>query len=282
MNVTRSKMRRRVGDMTFYWRNGQLVVRVRHNGIGQRRYTVQQMVALMRWKNLINLWRVFPPDGRPAFEGRRPGVTDYNLFLSHAMQTEPVYLTRQQAAAGAAVLTPVVVSAGTLPEIVVTNDGTAPATDIALGSLTLGEETTVGALATAVVSNNAAFRFGDELLCYVGWQREDAVLQVPVVTVECVRLLLDGADRGLLWQGAAARQGFASRRGVLAAAGMEAGGVAWVHTRTVGGRTLRSTQRMAVDNPLMAAYGSAEAFEAACRSYGGAAEPLFITPNRNQ
>ena len=282
MKVTKSTMHRRVGDMTFYVRNGNMVVRARHNSSRTPKPTLSRMETRMRWKNCINLWRAFPPDEQPAFEGRRPGVSDYNLFLSHAMQTEPVYLTQQLADNGAAVLTSVAVSCGTLPEIGVTNDGTAPATDIALGSLTIGEGTTLGDLATAVVRNNAAFGFGDELLCYVGWQREDAARRVPVVAMECVRVLLDGSDEGLLWQGSASRQGFVSRGGVLAAAGMDAGGVAWVHIRTVGIRTRRSTQRMVVDNPLVSAYCSAEAFEAACRSYGGAQEPPFITPNQNQ
>ena len=222
MKVTKSTMHRRVGDMTFYVRNGNMVVRARHNSSRTPKPTLSRMETRMRWKNCINLWRAFPPGQQPAFEGRRPGVSDYNLFLSHAMQTEPVYLTQQLADNGAAVLTSVVVSCGTLPEIGVTNDGTAPATDIALGSLTIGEGTTLGDLATAVVRNNAAFGFGDELLCYVGWQREDAARRVPVVAVECVRVRRGAAVAG---GGVAAGLRFAGRGAGSGRDGSRRGGV---------------------------------------------------------
>ncbi len=276
------KLTRRVGDVTLYLRGGMLVARVRHNSSRPRQATKKQMDWRLRWCNQNNLWKAFPPLRRPAFEGRKPGTSDFNRFLSHAMQTEPVYLTRSQVDNGACVLTSVVVSEGTLPEINVTHDGIAPATDIALGNLVIDDVTTVGTLSAAIVRHNRQFGYGDGLLFYAARQLADPLLGMPVVKVECAEVVLDGGDGRLLLHDGVARLGFASRAGVLAAAAPMQGGVAWVHTRGDGSAVRRSTQRMVVDNAALARYSGGDAFEAASRSFGGYKDAPFLAPDREE
>lgn len=67
------------------------------------------------------------------------------------MQQQPVYLTKYLVERGACVIAPYSISQGTLPAIVVTSDGTNDVTDIAVGSLTINEQTTVAQFANAVV-----------------------------------------------------------------------------------------------------------------------------------
>ena len=141
----------RVGDMTFYWRNGRMVGRVRHNAGKGPQVSPRQITVCSRWSNLVNFWRAFGPQCKPHFECIGKGWTAYNAFVSHGMHAEPVYLTRWQTRNGACVVNSVRVSEGTLRSIAVSDDGTAYATDIALGRLTVDDGTTVGQLAAAIV-----------------------------------------------------------------------------------------------------------------------------------
>ena len=271
----------RVGDMTFYWRNGRMVGRVRHNAGKGPQVSPRQINVCSRWSNLVNFWRAFGPQCKPQFECNGKGRTDYNAFVSHGMHAEPVYLTRWQTRNGACVVNSVRVSEGTLRSIAVSDDGTAYATDIALGRLTLDDGTTVGQLATAIVCNNDDFCFNDALWFYVAFQRENPATGLPEAEVQCVRLALDPGDGQPLWQGTAERLGFVSRGGVLAAASRVEGGMAWVHLRKGRSGLKRSTQHLVCDNPLLARMGSEEALAEACRSYGCDGEEPFLTPNDN-
>ena len=54
--------------------------------------------------------------------------------------------------------------------------------------------------------------------------------------------------------------------------------MAWVHSRTVNGKTHVSSQRLVVDNGLLDEHGTTQMLSAATRSYGGATE-IFIRPD---
>lgn len=272
-------MRGRMGEVTTYVRDGLVVVRTRHNVATRAPRSLAQMERCVRMRNVMNVWRRMPKDWRPGFENRRAGLTDYGAFLSHNMRATPVYLERWQAVEGGCVATEMVVSEGTLPEIAVTHDGTAPATDIAVGSLAVDADTEVCALATAIVRGNRAFSYGDELLFYWVEQCCDWRRGLPWVEVRCSVLALDTADGRPLGRAVEGSMGFAVRHGVIAARGAVEGGMAWVHLRRGGGRVLRSTQRLVCHNPLVHCYTGREALAAACRSYGGVAEPPCLKPD---
>ncbi len=271
-----------VDSVTIYSRGGTTVVRTRRNGPCRGTGTVEQLRSRTTFRNQINLWRAFPPAGRPAFEGRRRGVSDYNLFVSHNMQSGPVYLTRREAENGACVLTPVAVAGGTLPPIALSHDGVAPVTDLSVGGLPVGSGTTVAELSMALVQENGGYCFGDELVYYIGLQQWDAMLDMPVVEMRCSRLVLSPVDGRTVDQATAGAAGFAVRSGLLAAAAEVQGGMAWVHVRRNGGGLLLSSQRMVCNNPYIELYSSREALEAACRSFGVGMKAPFLVPDSGE
>lgn len=268
-----------VDSVTVYSRGGTVVVRPRRNSQCRVAGTVEQLRRRMAFRNQINLWRAFPSWCRPAFEGRRRGVSDYNMFVSHNMQSEPVYLTRREAENGACVLTRIAVSAGTLPSIALSHDGVAPVTDLSVGGLPAGGAATVGELSRAVVRENGGYCFGDELVYFLGLQSWDAMLDMPVVELRCSRLVLSPVDGRSVADVTAGAAGFAVRGGMLAAAAEVQGGMAWVHVRRSDGGMLLSSQRMVCNNPYIDLYSGRESLEAACRSYGVALERPFLEPD---
>ena len=74
-------------------------------------------------------------------------------------------------------------------------------------------------------------------------------------------------------------RGFLTVSGTLGAdAALSGAGVAWVHSRTVNGKTHVSSQRLVVDNDLLEERSTADMLEAATRSYGGSTS-VFIRPD---
>ena len=279
MNSSNFKGGIHTDSITVYRRAGSLVMRSRHSSRSHVTATVEQMRNRACFRNQVNLWRTFPKECRPMFEGRRAGVTDYNMFVSHNMQCGHVYLTRREAENGACVLTPVAVSDGTLPPIVLSHDGVAPVTDLAVGALTVDAGTTVAALSAAIVRGNGGYCFGDELVFFLGLQQWNTRLGLPEVAIHCTRLVLSSVDRRTVYDATAGGMGFAVRGGRLAAASEVQGGMAWVHVRRRGGDVLLSSQHMLCSNPFIARYSGREALEAACRSYGVKLERPFLVPD---
>ena len=259
----------RVGDFTFYQRDDQVMVRSRYNEAHQQRTLSEKQVRqCCRMGNLVTLWQRFPRGQRPTFEQRRKGTSDYNLFVTYAMQAHPVYLSRQASHDRACVLTDVLVSQGSLSEISVGHDGTAPVTSIRLGGLTISESITVRQFAKAVIRNNYDYRHGDSLRYYLGEQRWVDNEAKPDVTMRCTELVLDLDDDTPLRLATGDSPGFAQRGGWLAASREVVGGMAWVHLRHGSGGTLLSTQRMVCHNDeMMTRYSSEEAFAEAWESY---------------
>ena len=91
---------------------------------------------------------------------------------------------------------------------------------------------------------------------------------MPRTRVECTDLALDPHDERLLADAVGNCCGFGVADGHIAATSEVEGGMAWVHMGKKEETTLVSPQRLLCTNAYMAQYGSEEAFEAACLSYG--------------
>ena len=259
----------RIGDYTIYQSDGNMIVRSRHNETRHhRRMSEKQMRQCARMGNNIALWHAFPQRYRPYFQYRRKGVSCYCMFITYAMQAHPVYLSRQASRDAACVVSDVVVSQGSLIDIVVGHDGIAPVTNISLGRLTIDNDTTVRQFAQAVIDNNYDYLPGDRLRYYLFLQRVSGTTGLPTVRGHCQELALDLMDDRPLHLAVDNSNGFAQRGGRLAADSEVAGGMAWVHIRLGEENQLVSTQRLVCNNgQLMDYYGSDEAFAEASRSY---------------
>ena len=268
--------------MTLRQVNGRTVTseKVRRNNSK----TFAQMRRRVQWANLVNLWRSFEGDMRPSFESRPAGVSDFNMFVSANICTVPVYLEHAEAQQGATVVAPYQVTRGSLPSVDVSASGVSGevGTDISLGSLSIGEETTVAQFSDAVVQNNEDFAYGDQISAFVVRQETNSSTNVPYVKVQRYEITLDHEDSetllsdidpdGLVF----AKQGSSDKLGMNQTVN---GGVVYIHSRKGAGRTLVSTQRLVVANTILSRYQTDAKLTAAILSYGGKLTADFLVPN---
>ena len=152
------------------------------------------------------------------------------------------------------------------------NAGGVLVSDIAVGSLVIGEETTVADLACAVVAMNADWEEGDQITFFYGVQSTDAVTGVPRARIYGSKVMLNPGDTTPLLEVVSAL-GFSVVDGCLAMDRAIASGAAvWVHSRddVASGSGVRvSTQFMYVDSSVLSSYQNAQALAGAANSYGG-------------
>lgn len=269
------KVAGKVGDLVYFVRGGQQIIRGVSTSTKNPR-TDAQMMQRMKWPNVLAVYKVLQPYMKDCFENKSGGQTDYNRFMGINLNSTPVYLEKDEVRLGAAIVAPYVISQGSLPSIQVS--GATPTTDIALGTLTIGDATTVAEFAQAVVQNNSGFRFGDQISFFKLRQEEDSQDGYPYITVSAIRVCLDPADTSTL-RSVAPASGFSTVSGTLGTdAALSGAGVAWVHSRSVDGKTHVSSQRLLVDNDLLEERASADMLAAATRSYGGS-NSVFIRPD---
>ena len=167
----------------------------------------------------------------------------------------------------------------------VKNSGGVLVSDIALGGLVIGAETTVADLANAVIAYNAGFEAGDQVTFFYGQQTTDAVTGIPRARIYGFKVMLNPGDSTPLYE-VVSEIGFSSvASGSGAGAGASGGYVlgmsvaitdgaaVWVHSRedsASGSSGLRvSTQFLYVDSSVLAAYQGSSAMAASANSYGG-------------
>ena len=269
------KISGKVGDLLYQVRGGEQLIRGVPSRVKNPR-TELQMAQRMKWPNVLAVYRALQPYMKDCFETKQGGQTDYNRFMGINLHAEPVYLEKSAARLGAAIVAPYVISQGSLPSIQVR--GATPTTDIALGQLTIGDDTTVAEFAQAVVQNNGGYRYGDQLSFFRLVQEEDSQDGHPYISVTATRVNLDPTDTSTL-RSVASASGFSTVSGMLGAdAALDGAGIAWIHSRTVNGKTRVSSQRLVVDNDLLEEYGTAQMLSVATNSYGGSTE-IFIRPD---
>ena len=268
------KVSGKVGDLVYFVRGGQQIIRGVATSSKNPR-TSAQMLQRMKWPNILAVYRTLQPYMKDCFESKPAGQTDYNRFMSVNLNSTPVYLEKSDARLGAAIVAPYVISQGSLPSIQV--DGTTPTTDIALGTLNIDDTTTVTEFAQAVVQNNYGYNFGDQIAFFRLVQEENSQDGHPYISVSATRINLDPADTSTL-RSVAPAAGFSTVSGTLGSnAALTGAGVAWIHSRSVNGKTHVSSQRLVVDNDLLEEYGTAEMLSVATKSYGGSTD-IFIRP----
>lgn len=270
------------GNMTGYkGRDGRNVIRKR---TWNRRNpkTPLQMRRRVQWPNLVQTWKAILPFMHPSFETKAVGQTDFNAFMQANLDSNCVFLTAQESRLGVCVAAPYEITRGTLPTIVSSIvSGGKVSSDIALGDLVIGDETTVAALSRAIVENNSGWEYGDQLsFIYVQQVNEGVALQtsIPKVKVSFSKVILSTTNNTLLTDIEGGNFGFGAANGYLATSRQTAGFVAYIHSRLENGKTLVSSARLAGDNQsMLTTYGSREAQLAAIKSYKGAAAKA-LTP----
>lgn len=190
----------RVGAYSMYVRAGEQIVRQRQNasnyGETASRTYAQQLRRVM-WSNLVNQFRILSFWQPRAYENIRAGQTDYNKFMSLNVNAASLPLTKQMASDGATIVTPVIVSQGSLPSPVTRK--VQGADILALGLLAGSDPnpTTVGEFSAIIIANNPNFVAGDAL-CFVGLRNWLDLSDTPRAACEYVEVVLNPSDSTLL------------------------------------------------------------------------------------
>ena len=275
-----SKMRGKVGNWVYARLNGQTVAKEKADKKATPVRTRAQMLTRMQWANLVNLYGSFKGTLHPSFENKPMTKSDYNMFISANVNANPVYLTKEQARQGGCLVAAYQITRGKMPSITVEfGNNNVPESSIAVGTLTIGNSTTLKAFSDAIIQNNSGWLSGDQLSVYVAYQMIDANTNVPRVEINAIEVTLDSAADTTMLSDILETSFFSVVDGTLALSGPVNGGVAFVHSRYVNGKTSVSTQFFVVNNTYLAQYQTNSAYENAVLSYGGINKDDFLTPN---
>ncbi len=279
LNGILSKLKGSVGSLTFKQNSGQTVVSEKITRQSNAR-TESQQKQRMKWTNVIRMYQVLTPYLKLAFGGTRNGHNDYNKFVSANLGMRPVYLSKSEANAGCCIIAPYEITQGTVKPVSVNGKGKNAVTDIVLGTVTITESTTVAEFSNAVVQNNRHYEYGDQITYFLVRQEVNDVTNMPVAEVDACCIVLSKSSEVKLLSSVDGR-GFSVQNGCLAAkSSNDFGnhGMAWVHSRKQGGKTLISTQYLICENSLLEQYQGEDAYQEAVDSYGGVSD-AYLTPS---
>lgn len=280
----------KVGQLIYrQTKYGTVVYEARKTSVPQR--TEAQMQVRTQWSNLAAVYKQFNQTLKNGFEGLNGKMTDYNAFIQANTNVVKVYVPKSVRLNGGSVLAPYQITRGTLPSIAMTKGaGGVLVSDVSVGSLVIGAETTVADLANAVIALNDGWQAGDQLTFFYGVQMTDAVTRIPRARIYGYKVMLNPGDSTPLLE-VVNGVGFTS---VASAAGsgfvlgmdraIEDGAAVWIHSREDGTGGLKvSTQFMYVDSSVLAGYQTSAAMAGAANSYGGInAQAVYLQPRAGQ
>lgn len=279
----------KVGQLIYrQTKYGTVVYEARKTSVPQR--TEAQMQVRTQWSNLAAVYRQFNQTLKKGFEGLNGKMHDYNAFLQANTNVVKVYVPKSVRLNGGSVLAPYQITRGTLPSVAMTKGaGGVLVSDVSVGSLVIGTETTVADLANAVIALNDGWQAGDQLTFFYGVQTTDAVTGIPRARIYGYKVMLNPGDSTPLLE-VVGGVGFTS----VASAGdsgqggyvlgmdraIEDGAAVWIHSREDGTGGLKvSTQFMYVDSSVLAGYQTSAAMAGAANSYGGInTQAVYLQP----
>lgn len=183
------------GGYSFYVRKGEQVIRQRKNnsnyGSGASR-TYAQMIRRIKWGNLVNVFKAMKSWQPKAYDSKKQGQTDYNIFMQLNINRATAALTREMCLSGCAVIEPCQVSRGSLPPIALAlaGSGNQYVSDIVISNAIQGS-TTVGQLSTDILANNPQFQEGDNLAFCFFYNWKDSRVEWPFVSTRYTEITLD-------------------------------------------------------------------------------------------
>lgn len=186
--------RKKMGGMVYYNLKGQNIVREAVDKVNNAR-TASQMRQRTRLSNLVQFYKRMKPWARKgAFETKPAIQSDYNAFVSANIGIQPVYLTKQQSAAGCCVVAPYTISRGSLLPIEtryyqIPNIGEKHFVSNIILPNDVDTYASLGELSRDIISNNPALQNGDQISVIVAIQQ--AVPAYPYVVMRYWELTLD-------------------------------------------------------------------------------------------
>lgn len=280
--------KKRLGGAVTYTMNGQQIARELAANVKNPR-TSQQMRQRVKLSALVNFYRSMRTWAKiGAFSNKPTTWSDYNAFVSANISSQPVYLTKQQAAAGCSVVAPYVIARGVLPRtdtkfMTIGTGTTAFVSNIYLGdSEPIANDVTIGRLTEIIIENNNGLQAGDQISVISVIQRSSN--SGPYVIQRAYELTLDVTDTRSVsevgisdWLDEYSNGGpFALRHN----AEENNMGCAFVISRKVGGRILTGDAQLELSDTaktFLRVYQSSAQLQLAIVSYGQG-EDNFLDP----
>lgn len=280
---------KKLGGSVIYQAMGQTRQRALASSVSNPR-TQAQMTQRVKWANLVNLYRANADWMKYAFETKKASQSDYNKFMSLNVTNSNIFLPKNIAAAGGAVVQSYLITQGSLPSIETTYvmENLWWATNIYLGNSYIFSTPTIAAFTRVLLDNNPAMREGDQLSFIRMTQMTNADNGAPYVIVRKYEMVLSLTNQASVWDYLPndyidSSEASTNSQLVVKDSG-NAGGFVLVLSRTIAGKTYVSSQRIVVANnsALIAAYSSAAALQAAINSYGSSEEAFLSSTYANQ
>lgn len=287
-NIVSAQITGNVGSMNFRRKDGEIVAaqRAETNSSKGDGASYAQRLHRIRIANIANVYRAIAQIEKRGWENKGANQSDFNMFAKFNLANSPVFLTKQEAALGAAVCAPYAVSRGSLAP---TNGRYTGGTIFNFG-INIGDEAidwdtmTIPEFSRRVIENNPGWQYGDKLSACVCHQitRTVSGVEVPQVEVTYLEITLDADSTQLVsdmgnWD---AMQLDAANDHTLQF--LDGGDAAFViHSRETAGKLLTSEQNMILLNEYSELYrkytGDAQR-DAAMASYGYK-DAVLLDPN---
>lgn len=279
---------KKLGGSVIYQAMGQTRQRALASSVSNPR-TQAQMNQRVKWANLVNLYRANSTWMKYAFETKKASQSDYNKFMSLNVTDSNIFLPKNIAAAGGAVVQSYLITQGSLPSIetVYANSNDWWETNIYLGNSYIFSTPTIAAFTRVLLDNNPAMREGDQLSFIRITQMTNADNGAPYVIVRKYELILSLTNQASIWnylpQDYIDSSEAETNSQLVVKNSFQAGGFVLILSRTIAGKTYVSSQRIVVANnsALIAAYSSAAALQAAIDSYGNSEEAFLSSSAAN-
>ena len=240
--------------------------------------TPLQMAHRLTWSNIIANYRVLKEGLREGWENIPQGQTLFNQFISVNAKSQPYALTKEDFKAGACIVVPYQITRGSLEPIKVDVSAGIPMakTNIAVGDLTIDDQTTIGQFADAIVTNNTDWEYGDKLTYFSLVQYVKGGVPRVAMSYAAITLI---EDSEVILKDEVSLTGIKNVGGVLGHDKTAAvGGFCWVHSRhNADGNLMLSSQKIIANNDdMIARYTTVDARLAAARSYGANFRNLVV------
>ena len=254
VNGVATQISGKVGELMFVQtKHGTIVYEAPARKKTPRR-SEQQMSTRTQWANLGATYMLFDGTLKRGFEALPTNMSVYNAFVQANLGVVKVYITKAMRLNGGCVLAPYQITRGSLPSIGMSVNGSGVVvSDLALGSLQIGAQTTVGQFCQAIIANNAGWQVGDQLTFFLGRQTVNPVTNIPRATLTPNKVVMDLIDETPLWN-VCGQEGFTSVQGAGGYflgmnAVLLAGAAAWVHSREAGQGQLKVSTQLALAQP---------------------------------
>lgn len=274
----------RIGNVSFRRAAGQRIIAAELPSLVTNPRTVAQMSQRVRLAALVNFYRASKSWMPKTWQMKEAKQSVYNAFVRANLASNPVALTKQEAAEGATVCYPWRVTDGTLnPVSIAEGSDSVFITNIFIGAdaAVLGSAATVSDLSVALLANNLSLRPGDQI-SFVLYRQMTSASGMPYVTCTPYEIKVDTSDGRLV--------GSRLPLDIIQAAGTEGtlsigvnmsgvvGAFAVVVSRKDGGTIEVSKSDLVCSSDSLYSFYTSEAHQAAAGASYGTNDVVFIDP----